>query len=175
MTKRKGSDGGKKQLDMRKQKYVAGRLEGKSKKTSALEAGYSKSMADNAAAKIESLDVRRSFQELARKAVPTEKILTRLAEGLDATWVYQDNKRGKKIAEPYFRERREYLILAAKLGGYYIEKKDVDAEVRIGETELAARRQRVQELMGPYIDLEVEKRMEAMRAATPGTPHAKAE
>jgi phage terminase small subunit len=163
MTKPKGSDGGKK-LDMRKQKYVAGRLEGKSKKDSAMDAGYSPAMARNAAAKIESLDVRRSFQELARKAVPTEKILKRLAEGLDATWIHQDNKKGT-VAEAYFRERREYLILAAKLGGYYIEKRDVAAEVRIDETELADRRQRVQAVLKTYVDHEVEKRLQA---AAPG-------
>jgi hypothetical protein len=167
VTKRKGSDGGKKQLSMRQQKYVAGRLAGKSKKESALEAGYSKSMADNAAAKVESLDVRRVFQELARKAVPMDKILNRLREGLDAVWVHQDGKKNK-VAEPYFRERRAYLELAAKFSGVYVEKKDVDAEVRIGETELAARRQRAQQLIQQVVDGEL-----ARRTKEEGAPQVK--
>lgn len=132
-------------LDIRKQKYVAGRLSGKSKKASALEAGYSESMAENAAAKIESKDVRRAFQELARKAVPAQKIVQRLREGLDATWVHQDGKRGE-VEEPYYRERREYLVLAAKLGGYYTEKREIEAEVKTD----AETRERVRDLLKQY-------------------------
>jgi hypothetical protein len=129
-------------LDIRKQKYVTGRLSEKSKKASAHEAGYSESMAENAAAKIESKEVRRAFQDLARKAVPAEKIVQRLREGLDATWVHQDGKRGE-VEEPYFRERREYLGLGTKLGGYYTEKREIEADVRIDEE----RRQRVLDLL----------------------------
>ena len=152
-------------LDIRKRKYVTGRLSGKSKKDSALEAGYSESMARNAAAKIENLNVRRAFQELARKAVPAGKILKRLKEGLDATWVHQDGKRGTSV-EPYYRERREYLILAAKFGGFYTDKKDI--EVKVDDADLAARRQRFQETLDRLIDREAAKRTEATKAAGVG-------
>ena len=155
--KRRKKAGALPSLDIRKRKYVAGRLSGKSKKDSALEAGFSPAMARNAAAKIENLSVRRAFQELARKAVPAGKILKRLKEGLDATWVHQDGKRGTSV-EPYYRERREYLILAAKLGGYYIEKKDVDAEVTVNDADVAARRQRVEALVDRLVEMETENR-----------------
>ena len=151
-------------LNLRQRKYVTGRLAGKSKKDSALGAGYSASMAKNAAAKIENVSVRRAFQELARKAVPAGKILKRLKEGLDATWVHQDGKRGK-TSEPYYRERREYLVLAAKLGGWYIEKKDIEAEVKVDEADLAARRQSLREALQHWVDHETARRIEAMKLA----------
>ncbi|HKH99707.1 MAG TPA: hypothetical protein VJ999_11415 [Candidatus Sulfotelmatobacter sp.] len=153
-------------LDIRKQKYVAGRLSGKSKKASAIEAGYSESMAENAAAKIESKDVRRAFQQLTRKAVPAAKIVKRLREGLDATWVHQDGKRGE-VEEPYYRERREYLILAAKLGGYYIEKRDIEAELKIDDKERSAQRQRILDLLDRVTTAKVEERMRAQVTAAP--------
>lgn len=156
----KGKSDPLRSLDIRKQRYVAGRLEGKSKKSAALEAGYSQSMAENAAAKIETKQVRQAFQSLARKAIPAEKIVERLKEGLDATWVHQDNKRGT-IAEPYYRERREYVILAAKLGGYYVEKKDIDAEIKVDDAEATARRERVELLLDRIVAIKVEERMRA--------------
>jgi phage terminase small subunit len=58
---------------MRQRRYVKARLSGQTKKEAALVAGYSEPMAENAAAKIESKEVRRAFQVLARKAVPPEK------------------------------------------------------------------------------------------------------
>ena len=150
----------RKDLDLRQRKYVAGRLAGKSKKDSALEAGYSASMAKNAAARIESPDVRRTFQELTQRAVPMEKILKRLQEGLDAHWTYQDNKR-RTVREVYFRERREHLILAAKFAGYYIDKRDID--LKVDEADAVARRQRLREILDRYVDMEAAKRMQAMK------------
>jgi hypothetical protein len=155
-------------LNIRKRKYVAGRMAGKSKKESALEADYSESMARNAAAKIEDQDVRSTLQELARKAVPAAKIVKRLQEGLDATWVHQDGKRGT-TAEPYYKERREYLILAAKLGGYYTEKQRVDAEVKVEMEDAAEMRERILARIQELANDEVEKRMQAMRATPPPT------
>jgi len=130
---------------MRRKKYVAGRLSGKSKKASALAAGFSESMAENASAKIETGDVRRAFQQLARRAVPAEKIVERLQEGLDATWITRQG-RGRKatrIEEPYFRERREYLMLAAQFAGYYTPKQVIEADIN----EINARREHLRELL----------------------------
>ena len=72
-------------LDPRRRKYVEGRLEGKGRPQAALDAGFTPSMAEKAATKIENRDVRRAFQELARQAVPTELIMQRLLEGVSAT------------------------------------------------------------------------------------------
>jgi hypothetical protein len=98
-------------LDPRRRKYVEGRLEGKGRPQAALDAGFTPSMAEKAAIKIENKDVRRAFMELARQAVPTEKIMQRLREGLDATKV-RAIVRGKKVVDrfevPDYRERREY-------------------------------------------------------------------
>jgi hypothetical protein len=151
--KKKGKPRGRKKsdfqgLDVRRKKYVAGRLSGKSKKASALEAGFSESMAENAGAKIETGDVRRAFQQLARRAVPAEKIVKRLQEGLDATWITRQG-RGRKavcIEEPYFRERREYLMLAAQFAGYYLPKQLIEAEV----DDIRERKKRIREMFAAY-------------------------
>jgi len=116
-------------LDIRERKYIEGRLAGKSKKAAGLEAGFSESMASSAVAKIESKDVRRAFQELARAAVPAAKIALRLQEGMDAIRI-KPVVSGKdviaKIEEPDYRERREHLVLAAKFGGHYVDKSELD-------------------------------------------------
>jgi hypothetical protein len=134
-------------LDIRERLYVIARLGGKTKKEAALEAGYSESMAENALAKIESKEVRLAFQHMARQAVPVEKILVRLSEGLDASRV-RPVISGKEvidtIEEPDYRERREYLVLAAKFGGYYVEKSEVDLN---GEINVRTPRERILELL----------------------------
>jgi hypothetical protein len=125
-------------LDMRERKYIEGRLSGLSKTQAALDAGYTESMAANAAVKIESKDVRRAFQELAREAVPSEKIMQRLAEGLDAVRVkpvVREKKIIGTVEEPDYRERREYMELASRYGGRYIDRSEIDlsGEVNVGD------------------------------------------
>jgi phage terminase small subunit len=134
-------------LDMRERRYVESRLAGKNKMQAALEAGYTESMAAKAQDKIESKDVRRAFQELARDAVPTAKIMQRLAEGLDAVRI-KPVIRGKTvidtIEEPDWRERREYVELVTKFSGRYVEKSEIDisGEVNIGDPD-----ERIRELL----------------------------
>jgi phage terminase small subunit len=135
------------ELDMRERRYIEGRLAGKSKTQAALDAGYTESMAAKAGDKIESKDVRRAFQELARQAVPTEKIMQRLAEGLDAVRlkpVVRDKKIIGTVEEPDYRERREYMELASRYGGRYIDRSEIDlsGEVNVGDPE-----QRIRELL----------------------------
>ena len=72
-------------LSPRKQKYLAGRLVGKSKYAAARDAGYSKSVAKSAKAKIEIDDVTQALQSVLRDLVPIQHLARRLAEGLDAT------------------------------------------------------------------------------------------
>jgi hypothetical protein len=134
-------------LDIRERKYIEGRLAGLSKMQAALDAGYTESMAAKAGDKIESKDVRRAFQELARAAVPTEKIMERLREGLDAVKlkpVVRNNKVIDTIEEPDYRERREYMELAARYGGRYIERSELglDGEVNVGDPD-----ERIRELL----------------------------
>jgi hypothetical protein len=59
-------------LPPRKVAYVQGRLEGKSKKQAALAAGFSETMANDAADKIETPDVREAFAQLVREMIPPQ-------------------------------------------------------------------------------------------------------
>ena len=61
-------------LPPRKLAYVQGRLDGKSKKQAALDAGFSETMANHAADKIETRDVREAFARLVREMVPPEQL-----------------------------------------------------------------------------------------------------
>jgi len=125
-------------LEIRERKYIEGRLSGKSKMQAALDAGYTESMAAKAGDKIENKDVRRAFQDLAREAIPAEKIMERLREGLDAVKVkavVRNNKVIDTIEEPDYRERREYMELAARYGGRYVDRSEIDlsGEVNVGD------------------------------------------
>ena len=109
-------------LSPRKAAYVRGRLDGKSKKQAALDAGYSETMAEHASDKIETKDVREAFAVLIRAIIPPEKIVQAIAEGISATetkffsheGVVQDQRE-----VPAWGERRQYLEIAAEYGGYY--------------------------------------------------------
>ena len=61
-------------LPPRKLAYIQGRLDGKSKKQAALDAGFSENMAKHAADKIETKDVREAFARLVREMVPPQLI-----------------------------------------------------------------------------------------------------
>lgn len=109
-------------LPPRKLAYVQGRLEGKSKKQAARDAGFSETMANHAADKIETRDVRQAFARLVREMVPPEQIAKTIAEGMAATetkffsheGVVQDQRE-----VPAWSERRQYAELAAEYGGYH--------------------------------------------------------
>lgn len=113
-------------LPPRKLAYVQGRLDGKSKKQAALDAGFSETMANHAADKIETRDVREAFARLVREMVPPEQIAKTIAEGMAATetkffsheGVVQDQRE-----VPAWSERRQYAELAAEYGGYHVPTK----------------------------------------------------
>src|SRR5215472_14053003 len=113
-------------LPPKKQAYLEGRLAGKSKRQSALEAGFSQSMADHASTKIETSDVQEAFAALIRQRVPLERLAKAIAEGLDAmeTKFFAEKgvvkDRRDLISWP---ERRQYAELAAKFAGYYAPDK----------------------------------------------------
>jgi len=68
-------------LEPRKAAYVRGGMDGKSKKQAALDAGYSGTMAEHAADKIETRDVQEVFARVIREIIPPEFIAKGIAEG----------------------------------------------------------------------------------------------
>ena len=107
--------------------YIQGRLSGKSKKQAALDAGFSQTMAEHAADKIETKDVREAFARLVREMVPPELIAKTIADGMAASetkffsheGVVQDSR-----DVPAWSERRQYAELAAEYGGYHVSSKN---------------------------------------------------
>jgi hypothetical protein len=115
-------------LKPRPRKYLEGILSGKTKKSAALAAGYSESTARNAAAVIERPLVRLALQEIVREVIPPEKIVQRLAEGLDAMDTVFARYKGKitdQLAVIAWDTRLHYIELAAKMAGYYVEGQDL--------------------------------------------------
>jgi len=114
-------------LSPRKRAYIQGRIEGKSKRQAALDAGFSESMANHATDKIETRDVREAFTRLVREMVPAEQIAKTIAEGMAATetkffaheGIVQDHRE-----VPAWSERRQYAELAAAYGGYQTRDKE---------------------------------------------------
>ncbi|HET7208599.1 MAG TPA: hypothetical protein VFI95_18630 [Terriglobales bacterium] len=109
--------------------YVNGIAAGKTKKQAAIAAGYSAATAKNAAAIIERAGVKKAFEELIQQAIPLEKIIELLAEGLNAreTKVFM-HEGGVIYSRPMvnFSERRHYLELIAKYGGYYVDRQEIE-------------------------------------------------
>jgi hypothetical protein len=107
-------------LSPRKAKYVKARATGMPKKKAAIEAGYSVATAHNAGVKIEKQpDVQAAFREIVRRTCTEQRIVERLSEGLDATRLFMSGEGDDRHVEmePDYRERREYLKLAAGWGG----------------------------------------------------------
>ena len=80
-----------KETQEKRRKYVKNRtLKGLNKKDAALEAGFPLSMAENAAAKIETPEVVAAIEEFDKAltlAIPTVRLVKKLSEGLEATTV----------------------------------------------------------------------------------------
>ena len=116
-------------LNRRQRMYVNGIAAGRTKKEAAIAAGYSVSTAHNAAAIIERGAVKEAFQELIQQTIPIKKIIELLAEGLDAieTKVFM-HEGGVIYSRPLvnFTERRHYLELVAKYGGYYVDRQEIE-------------------------------------------------
>jgi len=109
-------------LPPRKAAYIRGRLDGKSKKQAALDAGFSETMAEHAADKIETANVREAFGLLVREMIPPEFIAKVIAEGMAATetkFFSQEGVVKDQREVPAWSERRQYAELAAEYGGYY--------------------------------------------------------
>jgi hypothetical protein len=107
----------------KRRRFVAGLIAGKSMRRAALDAGYTRSMANNAGAKI-TPGTRAEFQqELARK-VPHGKLIKLIADGLNARETKLAQFEGQYTDQRQvidFSERRRYAELALKIFGYLKE------------------------------------------------------
>lgn len=115
-------------LPIKKQRFVKEVASGKSKKASALAAGYSPSTA-RATGTIETPDVKAAFSAILRQRIRPSAIVKRIKEGMDATETKYFSKDGvvtDSREDVNFRERREYTTIAAQMGGYWNPKQDID-------------------------------------------------
>ena len=107
---------------MKQARFVEGLTEGKSARRAALDAGYSESSADHATTEILPV-VERAFGEVIRSAIPVERLVQRLDEGLDAVEVKVAAFEGKISDQREFvdyGQRRAYAELIVKLGGHFV-------------------------------------------------------
>src|SRR5215468_2848813 len=119
---RKGSGSKLAVLTPRQRGFVLGKLEGKSDRQAALDAGYAPSTAENTKQKIMSRpEVREAFNELLDEHLAPGKLVRCIVEGLDATQVKFFSREGDRIETvvlPDHRVRLLFLVLALKLKGW---------------------------------------------------------
>jgi hypothetical protein len=100
-------------------------MEGKSRRASALAAGYSEAMA-NHPDKIETQNVREAFAVLIRETIPPERIAQVIIDGIGAKETKFFSHEGKvqdSREVVAWSERRQYAELAAEYGGYHLPEK----------------------------------------------------
>ncbi len=110
-------------------RFLKGLTEGKSARRAAMDAGYSESSADHATTEILPV-VERAFGDVIRKAIPVERLVQRLGEGLDAVEVKVVASEGKITDQREFvdyGERRAYAELIVKLGGHFVPTSRIDS------------------------------------------------
>ena len=108
----------------KRRRFVEGLIDGKSMRKAAIDAGYSQSMANDAGRKILPR-VQEEFRDQLAKRIPLEKLVGRIAEGLDATETKFAQKDGKFTSTRTlisWEARRRYAELTAKLMGYLVER-----------------------------------------------------
>src|SRR5262245_782760 len=122
-------------LTPRQRGFVVGKLEGKSNRQAALDAGYAPSTAENTKQTIMSRpDVREAFQELLDEHLPPEKLVRCIVEGLDATQVKFFSQEGdviETVVLPDHRVRLLFLVLALKLKGWDHPAAEADKPTKI--------------------------------------------
>ena len=88
-------------------------------------------MAEHAATRIETKDVREAFAALIRERISPERIVKAISDGLDAmeTQFFAEKGVVKDQRDVIaWNERRQYAQLAAEYGGYHIAKKASEGE-----------------------------------------------
>lgn len=114
---------------MKQARFVEGLAGGKSARRAALDAGYSESSAAHATTEIMPV-VERAFGEVIRRAIPVERLVQRLDEGLDAVEVKVASFEGKITDQKTFAdygERRACAELIVKLGRYFVPTSRIDS------------------------------------------------
>ena len=103
--------------ELRRQKFVAAMVEGKSMRAAALEAGYSESTANLAYREIMP-QTREAFRQALHHRISIGKLSDTIAAGLQAESIQYFADKGVVLDERKttdYRERREYAKLAANL------------------------------------------------------------
>ncbi len=116
--------------EVRKQRFVAALVEGKSMRAAALEAGYSESMANVAGVEIMPM-CREAFRKALGHRISIGKLADTISAGLDAEYTQYFADKGRVIDErrnPDYRERREYSKLAANLMSFEPPKEITGAD-----------------------------------------------
>ena len=129
-------------------RFVEGLAEGKSARRAALDAGYSESSADHATTEILPA-AERAFCEVIRRAIPVERLVKRLDEGLDAVEVKVAAFEGRITDQKEFAdyaERRAYTELIVKLGGHFVPTSRIEAPAEPIDREALIRK-----LMGRHV------------------------
>lgn len=127
---------------MKQASFVEGLVEGKSARRAALDAGYSESSAAHATTEILPV-VERVFGEVIRTAIPVERLVQRLDEGLDAVEVKVATSEGKITDQREFTdfgERRAYAELIVKLGGHFVPTSRVETPAEPFDREAVIRK-----------------------------------
>ena len=140
------------ELPPKKQRYLEGRIAGKTRRAAALEAGYSESMADHPA-KIETKDVRQAFASLIRETIPPERIAKAISEGFGAMETKFFSSEGSVTDSRdiiAWSERRAYAEMAATYGGYFVPEKgeiklrnEIERETREGEDRVSTHHRKI--------------------------------
>jgi hypothetical protein len=102
-------------LTTKQKAYRDNVLAGMSKREAKRLAGYAES---SESSKIETPQLKAQFARLVRQSIPAHHIAKRLAEGVDATKTIACGEDGATMEVTDFRERREYVKIAAQFGGY---------------------------------------------------------
>lgn len=125
-------------LKPKQREYVKQRANGMSKKDAAERAGYSKSVARNAAENIESsTHVREAFQLLAQKMIKPREIIRPVKEALEAKYVETAKFEGEITDEKAFIDyptRLKAAELAAMFAGYHNAKLQLEGAADVTVT-----------------------------------------
>jgi hypothetical protein len=104
-------------LQPRQREYIKARADGKSRSEAKRIAQYAESTQPR---HIENSSVKAAFARIVRRAAPADKLAKRIEEGLDATRtvIVGKGESSEAVEAVDFRERREYVKLAAEFGQY---------------------------------------------------------
>lgn len=122
-------------LKPKQQKFVLGMAAGLSPRRAALEAGFSEGTADNARKDVlEKPGVEAALKDVVRRAIPNELLAERLREGVDAKRTEFFAHQGHVISKREvidLGQRRQYIELAAKLGGQVKDSMEIDGHLEL--------------------------------------------